>query len=40
VLSGYSLWLITGYFIPVRQVKLVIFLQGESPCLEFKGMNS
>jgi hypothetical protein len=24
----------------VRQVKLVIFLQGESPCLEFKGMNS
>jgi len=25
---------------PVRQAKLVIFLQGESPCLEFKGMNS
>ena len=26
--------------LPVRQAKLVIFLQGESPCLEFKGVNS
>ena len=32
--------LVTGLLDFVRQVKLVIFLQGESPCLEFKGMNS
>ena len=33
----YRFW---GLLDSVRQVKLVIFLQGESPCLEFKGMNS